>query len=79
MALRVSNLILRDYQDVRCHEFSVVLSTAVGTPQAPAEFPNGITIIFERSSTWPQILAEQLKVRLEATERVGGGDSGVEL
>jgi len=73
-----SDLVLHDYEDDRCHEFSFILSTAVDIPQALTEFPK-IPIIFERSSTKQQMLAEQLKVRLEATGRVGGGGSGVEL
>jgi len=72
-----SDLILHDYEDDRCHEFSIILSTAVDIPQAPTEFPK-IALILERSSTMQQMLAEQLKVRLEATGRVGGG-SGVEI
>jgi NADPH:quinone reductase-like Zn-dependent oxidoreductase len=74
-----SDLVLHDYEDDRCHEFSVILSTAVDIPHAPAEIPK-IAIIFECSSTKQQMLAEQLKVRLEAARRVGGGGgSGVEL
>jgi NADPH:quinone reductase-like Zn-dependent oxidoreductase len=74
-----SDLVLHDYKDDRCREFSVILSTAVDISQAPAELPNRIAIIFERSSTKQQMLAEQLKVRLEATERVVGGGSIVEI
>jgi NADPH:quinone reductase-like Zn-dependent oxidoreductase len=74
-----TDLVLNDFKDDRCHEFSIILSTAIDTSQASVELPN-VAIIFECASTKQQMLAEQLKMSLEAIGRVGrGGDSKVEL
>lgn len=59
-----------------CHEFSFILSTTVDILQAPSELPK-VTVIFDHTSTKQQMLAEQLRVCLEATGPVGS--PGVEL
>ncbi|KAI9842656.1 MAG: Type I Iterative PKS [Sclerophora amabilis] len=55
-----NDLVIPDFQDSTCHEFSIIISTAVEKSSTPPHFPKTRIIISEDSST-QRIIAQKLE------------------